>query len=171
MANRAILRVTRLGAGVFVFYPLAVKRENNKDRAEKIEEKAGKTKLEAEKTKLLIATESQRVAEKEAETDRLKAQIVAQKDADVAKIEMEKELMKREAKQKISSIEDSINLNRQKSEADAKYYTQVKEADSNQALLTQPFLEYMHILALSNNTKVYFGDKMPSLFIEKQSGK
>ena len=41
-----------IGAGVFVFYPLAVKRENNKDRAEKIEEEAGKTKLEAGKTKL-----------------------------------------------------------------------------------------------------------------------
>jgi len=38
--------------------------------------------MEAEKTKLLIAVETQRVAEKEAETDRKKATIEAQKLAD-----------------------------------------------------------------------------------------
>ena len=43
----------------------------------------------------------------------------------------------------------------------------MKEADSNKGLLTAEYLEYMHILAMSNNTKVYFGEKMPNLFVDK----
>ena len=42
--------------------------------------------MEAEKTKLLIATESQKVAEKEAETDRKKATIEAEKYAAVSQV-------------------------------------------------------------------------------------
>eukprot|EP00618_Florenciella_parvula_P002336 CAMPEP_0119465658 /NCGR_PEP_ID=MMETSP1344-20130328/682_1 /TAXON_ID=236787 /ORGANISM="Florenciella parvula, Strain CCMP2471" /LENGTH=298 /DNA_ID=CAMNT_0007497933 /DNA_START=179 /DNA_END=1075 /DNA_ORIENTATION=- len=123
--------------------------------------------MEAEKTKLLIANEAQRVAEKEAETERKKATVEAQKNADVAKIQMAKELMEGEAKQKISAIEDQIHSNRERAYSDAVFYKMSKEAESNQALLTSEYLEYMHILALSNNTKVYFGEKMPNLFIDK----
>jgi len=123
--------------------------------------------MEAEKTKLLIATEAQLVAEKEAETDRKRATIEAQKMADVAKIQMEKELMEQQTKQKIAGIEDQIHLNREKAYSDAVYYKQMKESEANKDLLTPEYLEYMHILALSNNTKVYFGEKIPSMYIDK----
>lgn len=126
--------------------------------------------MEAEKTKLLIATEAQRVAEKEAETDRLRATVMAEKEADVAKIQMAKLLMEGEARQNIAAIEDSVNLNRQKALSDASFYKQVKEAEANEKLLTAEYLEYMHILAMSNNTKVYFGDKIPNMYIDKTSG-
>lgn len=46
--------------------------------------------MEAEKTKLLIATEAQRVVEKEAETERKKSTIVAQMLSDVSRINMDK---------------------------------------------------------------------------------
>lgn len=123
--------------------------------------------MEAEKTKLLIAIEGQKVAEKEAETDRKRATIEAQKAAEVAKIMMEKELMEETAKRNISRIEDEIHLNRERALSDAAYYKQMKESESNSHLLTTEYLEYMHILALSNNTKVYFGEKMPNLFVDK----
>jgi hypothetical protein len=42
-----------------------------------------------------------------------------------------------------------------------------QEAEANEQRLTPAFLEYVHILALSNNTKVYFGDKLPNMMIEK----
>ena len=44
--------------------------------------------MEAEKTKLLISTQRQKVVEKEAETDRKKAVIEAEKEAHVAKIQV-----------------------------------------------------------------------------------
>lgn len=46
--------------------------------------------MEAEKTKLLIATEAQRVVEKEAETERKKSTIEAQMLSDVSRINMDK---------------------------------------------------------------------------------
>jgi regulator of protease activity HflC (stomatin/prohibitin superfamily) len=124
--------------------------------------------MEAEKTKLLIAVESQKVAEKEAETDRKRATIEAQKFADVASINMEKELMQETTRKTISAVQDQTHLAKERSWTDAVFYKQVKEADANTALLTAPYLDYMHILALANNTKVYFGDKVPSLFVDKQ---
>lgn len=48
--------------------------------------------MEAEKTKLLIAMETQRVVEKEAETERKKSTIEAQMLSDVSRINMEKVL-------------------------------------------------------------------------------
>jgi len=121
--------------------------------------------MEAEKTKLLIATEAQKLAEKEAETRRRKATIEAQQAADVAKIRMEKELMEEKTKQQISSIQDQTHLDREKAFADAVYYKQLKEAEANGKLLTPAFLEYTRALSISNNTKVYFGDKIPTMFM------
>merc|ERR1719373_419013 len=75
--------------------------------------------MEAEKTKLMITTQRQKVVEKEAETDRKKAVIEAEKEAHVAKIQYEKMIMEKEANQKIAEIEDSIHLAREKAKSDA----------------------------------------------------
>ena len=48
--------------------------------------------MEAEKTKLLISTQRQKVVEKEAETERKKAVIEAEKEASVAKIQVGKHI-------------------------------------------------------------------------------
>ena len=74
--------------------------------------------MEAEKTKLLIAVESQKVAEKEAETERKRATIEAQMEAEVAKINMEKQLMEETAKRNISRIEDEIHVSKEKALSD-----------------------------------------------------
>jgi len=42
-----------------------------------------------------------------------------------------------------------------------------KEADSNAALLSDSYLEFLRIQSLANNTKIYFGDKIPSLYVDK----
>lgn len=64
---------------------------------------------EAEKTKLLIAEQRQKVIEKEAETERKKAIIDAEKQAQISKIEFEQKVMEKESLKQISLIE-SINL-------------------------------------------------------------
>ncbi len=85
----------------------------------------------------------------------------------VARIQMDKELMQEKTKKDISAIQDETHQARERAFADAVYYKQTKEAESNKALLSAEYLEYMHILALSNNTKVYFGEKIPSLLMDK----
>ncbi|XP_064001032.1 erlin-1 isoform X3 [Pogoniulus pusillus] len=87
--------------------------------------------MEAEKTKLLIAAQKQKVVEKEAETDRKKALIEAEKAAQVARIHYRQKIMEKETEKRISEIEDAAFLAREKAKADAQYYAAEKLADSN----------------------------------------
>ena len=63
---------------------------------------------EAEKTKLLIAREYQKVVEKDAETERKKAVIEAEKEAQVAKINFEQKVMEKESIKTMSIIEGAL---------------------------------------------------------------
>jgi len=60
---------------------------------------------EGEKTKLLISVQHQKVVEKDAETERKKAIIEAEKEASVAKIHFEQVMMEKESSQKVAKIE------------------------------------------------------------------
>ncbi|KAK6019230.1 hypothetical protein OSTOST_15141, partial [Ostertagia ostertagi] len=62
--------------------------------------------MEAEKTKLLVAVQHQKVVEKEAETDRKKAVIEAEKKAQVAAIMHKQTIAEKETQKKISQLED-----------------------------------------------------------------
>merc|ERR1719151_425667 len=69
--------------------------------------------MESEKTKLMISTQRQKVIEKDAETDRKKAVIEAEKEAMVAKIRYEQNILEKESMQKIAEIEDKIHMARE----------------------------------------------------------
>merc|ERR1719500_193970 len=71
--------------------------------------------MEAEKTKLLISTQRQKVIEKDAETERKKAVIEAEKEAQVAKIKYEQNIQEKESMQKMEAINDDIHLTKEKS--------------------------------------------------------
>lgn len=124
--------------------------------------------MEAEKTKLLIATEIQRVVEKEAETDKIRATIEAQKIAQVSKINMEKQIEEKKSIAEIYQLEDRMHTDRQRALAESDHYRAMKEAEANKERLTNEFLEYTRILSFSNNTKIYFGDKIPSVYLQQQ---
>ena len=64
--------------------------------------------MEGEKTKLFIATERQKVLEKEAETIRKQSIIKAEAEAEVSKIVKEKEINEHESKKQIQIIESNI---------------------------------------------------------------
>jgi hypothetical protein len=124
--------------------------------------------MEGEKTKLLIATQVQKVVEKEAETESRRAAIEANKIAAVSEINMQKEIAEKESLQKISLIQDAMHLQREKTLADAEHYRALKEAEANSLRLTDAFLQYTQIRSLSNTTKIYFGEKLPSVFMDRQ---
>merc|ERR1711933_436046 len=44
----------------------------------------------------------------------------------------------------------------------------MKEAEANQLKLTPEFLALETAKALSNNTKIYFGEKIPNIFLDNQ---
>merc|ERR1719153_165231 len=93
--------------------------------------------MESEKTKLLISTQKQKVIEKDAETERKKAVIEAEKEAQVAKIKYEQNILEKEAMQKMETINDQMHVAKEKSKADAEFYKIQKQAESNTLLLSE----------------------------------
>ncbi|ENN76927.1 erlin-1 [Dendroctonus ponderosae] len=120
--------------------------------------------MEGEKTKLLISIEHQRVVEKDAETDRKRAIIEAEKGALVAKIQYDQKIMEKESLQRISQIEDEIHLAKEKALADAEFYKMERQAEVNKILYTKEYLELTKYASLAKNTKIYFGNNIPQTF-------
>lgn len=126
--------------------------------------------MEAEKTKLLIAEQKQKVVEKDAETERKKAIIDAEKVAQVAKIQYAQKIAEQESLKKMSHIEDEMHFSREKMKADGEYYSKQKLAEANKLLLSPEFLELKRYEAIASNNKIYFGKDIPSMFINQCSG-
>ncbi|XP_020641800.3 erlin-2 isoform X1 [Pogona vitticeps] len=122
--------------------------------------------MESEKTKLLIAAQKQKVVEKEAETERKKALIEAEKIAQVAEITYGQKVMEKETEKRISEIEDAAFLAREKAKADAECYTAVKVAEANKLKLTPEYLQLMKYKAIASNSKIYFGKDIPNMFMD-----
>lgn len=114
-----------------------------------------------------------KVVEKDAETDRKKAIIEAEKESQVAQIHYQQKIMEKESLQRIAQIEDEMHLARQKSYTDAEYYKSKQQAEVNKILYTPQYLELKKYESLSQNTKVYFGTEIPqtylSTYLEKKS--
>jgi len=121
--------------------------------------------MEAEKTKLLISSQRQKVIEKDAETERKKAVIEAEKEAQVAKIRYEQNILEKESVATMEKITDTIHLAKERTKTDAEFYKIQKQAEANKLLLTQEFLELKKIEAISSNNKVYFGPDIPNMFL------
>uniref|UniRef100_A0A3B4CDE4 Erlin-1 n=1 Tax=Pygocentrus nattereri TaxID=42514 RepID=A0A3B4CDE4_PYGNA len=125
--------------------------------------------MEAEKTRLLITAQTQKVVEKEAETERKKAIIEAEKTAQVAEIHFKQRVMEKETEKKISEIEDAAFMAREKAKADAEFYTAAKFAEANRLKLTPEYLELMKYQAIAANSKIYFGQDIPNMFVDNSA--
>lgn len=102
--------------------------------------------------------------EKDAETERKKAIIEAEKEAQVAKIQYNQKIMEKESLQQMAAIEDQMHLARQKSRSDAEFYQMKMQAEANTLLLSKDFLELKKYEALAQNTKIYYGQDIPKMF-------
>eukprot|EP00055_Hartaetosiga_balthica_P003735 m.8837 g.8837 ORF g.8837 m.8837 type:complete len:339 (+) comp3269_c0_seq1:98-1114(+) len=121
-------------------------------------------KMEAEKTKLLIATERQKVVEKEAETERKHAVIDAEKNAEVEQVRNMAKVSAKETQQKIDFIQNQMYLDKEKARVDAEFYSQEKIAAGNKLQLTKEYLELVKYQSIAKNAKIFFGPDIPSLF-------
>ncbi len=110
------------------------------------------------------------MVEKEAETERKKAIIEAEKEAQVAKINFEKQIMEKESVQKMAAIDDEIHLAKERSRTDAEFYRVERQAEANRLLLTREFLELRRIESVASNQKVYFGPDIPNTFFNTEAG-
>merc|ERR1712179_225593 len=124
--------------------------------------------MESEKTKLLISTQRQKVIEKDAETERKKAVIEAEKEAQVAKIKYEQNILEKKSIETMEKITDTIHLAKEKTRTDAEFYKIQKQAEANTLLLTKEFLELKRVEAIGSNNKVYFGPDIPNMFLSPE---
>eukprot|EP00127_Corallochytrium_limacisporum_P001380 Clim_evm2s55 gene=Clim_evmTU2s55 len=120
--------------------------------------------MEEEKTKLLVAEQTKRLVEKEAETERRRAIIAAQKEAEISRINFEMQIAERESIKTMQQIEDEAELARQRAKADAEYYAAELEARGNAMKLTAEYLELMKYKSLASNAKLFFGSNLPEYF-------
>jgi len=141
--------------------------------------------VETSKTRLLVEHQRELVARKEEEISRMRATINAQKEAEIArinaeqaanvsKITQEMQIMQKEAELQKEKIQNEIYLAHQRALTDAEFYSITKAAEANQAKYTPEYLRFVLYSSLANNTKIFFGDKIPSIFagmIDEQSAK
>ena len=109
------------------------------------------------------------MVEKEAETERKRAIIEAEKQAQVAKIQFEQKINEKESLRKMSEIEDLTHLAKERAAADAKFYSADREAEANKLKLTPEYLELTRYHSLTQNAKLYFGVSLPQ-FLTQLSG-
>ncbi|KAF9677139.1 hypothetical protein SADUNF_Sadunf08G0076600 [Salix dunnii] len=128
--------------------------------------------MEEERSKgdvmVLISIERQRVVEKEAETTKKIAISEAEKNAKVSKILMEQMLMEKDSARQQQDIGNQMYMTHEKSLTDAAFYRAMKEAEANKLKLTPQFLELKFIEAIANNTKIFFGDKVPNMILDQR---
>lgn len=138
--------------------------------------------VERATSELLVAAREQEVTRKKEETERMKMNIAAKRDAEIAIIQAEREanvtvintrqrIAVKEAEQKIAEINNQMETSRQKASADSLYYSISREAEAMQKRLTEPFLRYILFTSLANSTKIYFGEKIPTIFSDLISSK
>lgn len=63
-----------------------------------------------------------------------------------------------------------MQVSRDKNIADAEFYKAQKEAESNRVKLTKEYLEFMKYEAIAKNTKIYFGESIPKMFLDTKLG-
>merc|ERR1712196_440769 len=122
--------------------------------------------IEAESTKLQVAIQTQRLVEKEAETERKRAIIEAEKQAEVARINLARALSEKQNQQKMEEIANNMTIAKARAQADAEFYRATKEAEANRLRITPELIQLEAVRAIANNTKLYFGEKLPSVFLE-----
>jgi erlin len=112
----------------------------------------------------MVSTAHQQVVEKEAETDRRRAVIEAEKLAQVAKIQYGQKILSKESEKRIAEIEAEMHLARERAMADANKYKSETETESNKLKLSPAFLQWSMYQAIAQNTKIYFGNSIPTIF-------
>ena len=144
-------------------------------------------KMEEHKTRLRVVEEEAKVVERDETSKSNRALIAAQREKEVAAIEasqmasvarinadrelsisttkVQQKIAEKEGAAKISEIESSMLLKREKALADSRQYGIRSEAEAMSLRLTPAFLRYTLYQSLSNNTAIIYGTSIPQSFM------
>eukprot|EP01088_Endostelium_zonatum_P004113 TRINITY_DN15333_c0_g1_i1.p1 TRINITY_DN15333_c0_g1~~TRINITY_DN15333_c0_g1_i1.p1 ORF type:complete len:348 (+),score=87.28 TRINITY_DN15333_c0_g1_i1:28-1044(+) len=141
--------------------------------------------VEKENSQIVVATQQQNVAVKQAETVKMSAIIQAEKEAAVALIGAKKEAAvalisaiktaniskifvgtknkEKEGEFTLQQIQNEILLQSEKSKSDAYAYGILQDAEANEVLLTDEYLRIQLYESIANNATLYFGKSIPAV--------
>jgi regulator of protease activity HflC (stomatin/prohibitin superfamily) len=122
--------------------------------------------VEAERTRLKVTEERQKVVQREAETEKARMLIEAETHAAVEAVGLELKMKQKRTEQELAAIANEMHASKAKADADADFYRVTREAEANKLLLTPELLQLESVRALSNNTKVFWGDSLPSIYAD-----
>ena len=122
-------------------------------------------KIEAEKTKFLITTEKQKVKILEANTVKMRELILAKSELNVTKIDIERKIKEKEYALQLARIENQIYLDKEKSAVDSEYRRNISELQTQKEKLTEEYLNYHTVDALTSNLELNLGEKIPQYYI------
>lgn len=109
-----------------------------------------------------MATQQQKTEEIKKETERMKAIADANRTKDVLEIELQKEILQKEADKNLSEIQNLIIKNSEENLANVNAYTKEKEAEANKLLYSPEYVQLELAKSMSQNTKLFFsGDQSP----------
>lgn len=113
-------------------------------------------------TEQLVATQQQETEKIRKETERMKALADANRTKDVLEIELQKELLQKEAEKNMSEIQNEIIKRAEENLANVNAYKKEKEAEANKQLYSQEYIALELSKSMSQNTKFYFsGETSP----------
>lgn len=119
--------------------------------------------MEAARAAFQKAQEEHNVKVQQAKTKQEVEVTEARARREVSEINASMKIQEEEAQRKVQEIRDLAALASKKSEADALYYAQAKQAEGNALLLTPAYLELERNRAVVNNSKIlYFGPDIPT---------
>lgn len=138
--------------------------------------------VERATSELQVAAREQEVSRKREETERMRQTMAATRDAEIAIIQAEREanvtiigtrqqLAAKEGMRQLADIDNAMRIARSKADTDADYYRVEREATALQKKLTEPYLRYTLFTSLANSTKIYFGEKIPTIFSDMIAAK
>jgi len=120
--------------------------------------------IEAEKTRYMVANQTKHVVLKEVETIKKKKIAEARKQKEVSAIKMKKKIQEKEAYAKMERIADEIEAARVVAFAEAEVYKKQKEAEGNKNRLTPNYLRQSHLRHLAGVKKTYYGKSIEDAF-------
>jgi len=77
---------------------------------------------------------------------------------------VDQQIMEKKGLQTMKRIDDEILLEHEKALADAHHYQLVQDAEGNKALLTPEYLTLQAISSIAQDTKIYFGKDISSMY-------
>jgi len=107
-------------------------------------------------TEQLVAVQKLKTSRIHKETEAMRAIEDAEREKEVLKINIQKDLLEKEGQKNISQLNNEILKEQEEAKANNEFYKISKQAEANKKLYTDGYVKLNLAKSLSQNTKVYF---------------